>query len=121
MIGYLYIAATLVFGTYSQMIVKWRVGEAGDFPAGAGDKLHFLATFIFSPWVLSAGVAVLIAALAWVAALTQLELSRAYPFVGLTFATVLIGSAVFFSEAITIGKVAGVVLIIAGIAVSTLR
>jgi multidrug transporter EmrE-like cation transporter len=121
MTGYLYIAATLLFGTYSQMIVKWRVGEAGAFPRGLGDKVEFLVTLVFSPWVISAAVAVLIAALAWVAALTQLELSRAYPFMGLTFATVLIFSAVFFSEAVTVPKAVGVGLIMAGIVVSTLR
>jgi multidrug transporter EmrE-like cation transporter len=121
MIGYLYIAVTLLFGTYSQMIVKWRVGKAGEFPHDLGHKLEFLANVVFSPWMISAGLAVLIGALAWVAALTQLELSRAYPFVGLTFASVLIFSAVFFSEAITVPKVVGVGLIMAGVIVSSLR
>jgi hypothetical protein len=36
MTGYFYIAATLFFSTYSQMIVKWRVGKAGEFLRSLG-------------------------------------------------------------------------------------
>lgn len=117
--GYAYVAGTLAFASYSQLIVKWRIDKAGDFPDGLGEKLEYLGRFLIDPWVISAGIAVLVSALCWFAALTQLDLNRAYPFMGATFVIVLLGSGIFFSEAVTLPKVLGVTLIVAGIVVST--
>jgi multidrug transporter EmrE-like cation transporter len=51
------------------------------------------------------------------AALSHLPLSRAYPVVGLSFLAVLLLSSIFFDETITVAKLAGVLLVIMGIAV----
>jgi multidrug transporter EmrE-like cation transporter len=69
--------------------------------------------------VISVFVAAFIAALAWMAAMTRLELSRAYPFVSLSFVLVLVSSAVFFDESLTAAKVLGVALILAGLVVGS--
>ena len=68
---------------------------------------------------MSVMLAGLIAALSWMAAMTTLELSVAYPFMSLTFAAVLVLSAVFLGETINLIKVSGVVLITLGVAVSS--
>jgi multidrug transporter EmrE-like cation transporter len=114
-----YVATTVLLTVYGQLILKWQVGEVGSLPAGSLDKLEFLARLVLRPWVLSALIAAFIAALAWMAALTRLELSRAYPFVALSFVLVPIGSALFFSEGLDIYKFAGMVLIVAGIVVGS--
>ena len=51
--------------------------------------------------------------------MTKLELSHAYPFIGLTFVLVLILSGVFFHEAITLPKVIGIALVVVGIAIGS--
>ena len=51
--------------------------------------------------------------------MTRMELSHAYPFVGATFVFVLIGSGLFFGEAITPLKIAGTALIVLGIIVAS--
>ena len=51
--------------------------------------------------------------------MTKFELSYAYPFTSVGFVLVLILSAVFFHEAITIPKVIGMVLIVAGIIIGS--
>ncbi len=58
--------------------------------------------------------AALLAGMAWMAALTQLELSQAYPLMGFSFVLILIFSAVCFQEPITWVKVIGVFLIVGG-------
>jgi multidrug transporter EmrE-like cation transporter len=63
--------------------------------------------------------AAFLAALSWMAAMTRLSLSRTYPFVGLFFILVLSLSAVFFDEALTVAKVAGIGLIVAGLVVGS--
>ena len=92
-------------------------GRAGHFPADLGGKASYLSGLLFDPWVLTALLGALVAALSWMAALTYLNLSRAYPFMGLSFGLVAIFSAIFFAEPLGALKVAGVLLIIFGIAV----
>lgn len=81
------------------------------------EKVEVMLRLTINPWTLSVGAAAVLAGLAWMSALPQLELSRAYPFVGLTFGLVLIASAVFFGESVTAGRILGTGLIIAGIIV----
>ena len=74
---------------YGQLIVKWQVSQAGRLPAATGDKLDYLLRLAINPWIFSVSAA-FIAALSWMAAMSRLELSRAYPFVGLSFVLILV-------------------------------
>jgi multidrug transporter EmrE-like cation transporter len=116
-VAWAYVAVTITCTVYGQIILKWRVGHRGHLPAGLDGKLAYFADLLLDPWVLSVLAAGLVAALSWMAAVSRLPLSRAYPFVALSFVMVLLLSGVFFNETITWGKVAGVALITAGIAV----
>ena len=116
---YVYIFITILLTLYGQLIVKWQVNLAGNFPGSSGDKILFLGKLLINPWVMSGMAAALLAGMAWMAALTQLELSQAYPFMGLSFVLILIFSAVCFQEPITWVKVIGVSLIVAGITVGS--
>jgi drug/metabolite transporter (DMT)-like permease len=101
------------------LIVRWRVGEAGHFPATTSERVTFLLRLVIDPWVISALLGAFVAALSWMAALTKFELSRAYPFMALSFVLVLLLSGFFFDEPVTVAKVAGVALITAGLVVGT--
>ena len=116
---YVYILITIVLTVYGQLIVKWQVDLAGDFPASNHDKIVFLGNLLINPWIVSGMVAALLAGVAYMAALTQLELSQAYPFMGLSFVLVLILSAVCFQEPMTWAKAIGVFLIVGGIALGS--
>jgi len=116
---FVYIFITIVLSVYGQLVVKWQINLAGAFPAAPWDKIVFLGKIMINPWVISSMVAALLASFAWIAALTQLPLSYAYPFMGLTFVLVLLLSAVFFLEPMSWMKIAGVVLIVAGITLSS--
>jgi multidrug transporter EmrE-like cation transporter len=118
-LSWVYVALTIALTVYGQLIVKWQVNRAGDLPAGTWDKVEFLLRLAVNPWVISVFVAAAIAALSWMAAMTRLELSRAYPFVGLSFVLVLILSAAFFDEPLTAWKIAGVLLIVLGLVVGS--
>jgi multidrug transporter EmrE-like cation transporter len=118
-VRWIYVAATILLTVYGQLIVKWQVQEAGALPESFESKIAFFGRLLLNPWVISVLIAAFIAALSWMAAMTQLELSRAYPFVALSFVLVLILSGVFFSEPITVPKVLGVVLIVGGVAVGS--
>jgi multidrug transporter EmrE-like cation transporter len=118
-VSWVYVGLTVALTVYGQLIVKWQVGRAGQLPAGTLEKVEFLLNLAVRPWVISVFAAAAVAALSWMAAMTRLELSRAYPFVGLSFVLVLVLSAVFFDESLTVAKVAGVLLIVLGLYVGS--
>jgi len=117
--SYVYVIATVLLTVYAQIAIKWQVLEAGPFPADAGGKIWFLARLLVNPWVASALAAALLAAVSWMAAMTRLELSHAYPFMSLAFVLVMLCSAWFFSEPITPLKVTGIVLVVLGLAIGS--
>ena len=117
--SYVYVACTVLLTVYAQVAIKWQVLKAGPFPADAADKIRFLAALLLNPWVVSALGAALLAAVAWMAAMTRLELSHAYPFMSLAFVLVMVCSAWFFSEPITTLKVVGIALVVLGIAIGS--
>ena len=117
--AWIYVATTIALTVYTQLIVKWQVLRRGALPASLRGKVDFFAHLLLNPWVISVMAAFLVAALSWMAAMSRLPLSRSYPFVGLSLVLVLLLSGVFFDEAITATKLAGVALIVAGLIVGT--
>ncbi len=117
--SYVYVFLTILLTVYGQIIIKWQVLNAGIFPEAAADKIWFLLKLLINPWVASALLAALLAAVAWMAAMTRLDLSRAYPFMSLAFVLVLVFSSLIFHEPVTIPKVVGIALIVLGIAVGS--
>lgn len=111
------VLCAVVLTSYAQLIVKWRVSLAGQLPVEFTKKVLFLVGMLFDPWVMTGLLGALLAGLAWMAAMTKLELSFAYPFVSLSFVLVFVFSAFLFHETITTPKILGMLLIIAGIIV----
>lgn len=119
MIGYLYIALTILFTVYGQIVIKWQVSQAGSLPVTAGAKIGFLLGLLLNPWIMSGFLCAFLASLSWMAAMTKFNLSHAYPFMGLAFVLVLFGSSIFFGETVTPMKVTGTALIVLGIIVAS--
>lgn len=117
--SYLYVACTVLLTVYGQLVIKWQVLAAGAFPEAPGEKMLFLARLLVNPWIVSALAAALLAAISWMAALTKLDLSHAYPLMSLSFALVALASALVFHEPLTGPKIAGVVLICLGVAIGS--
>ncbi len=108
----------ILLTVYGQLILKWRISEAGIIPHGLGEKLLFILRLFLTPWVLSGFIAAFLASLAWMLALTRLPLSYAYPFTSLSFVLVFSLSVFFFHEPVTRTRIIGLVLIIGGIVIS---
>ncbi|MBI4921072.1 MAG: EamA family transporter [Devosia nanyangense] len=111
---YAYIAATIVLTVYGQVVLKWRVRGYGALPEETIAKFRFLFGLFLDPFVLSGIFAAFLASLAWMAAMTKFELTHAYPFMSLNFVVVLLLSVWLLGEPLTIPKVLGVALIVAG-------
>jgi len=115
--SYFYVACTVLLTVYGQLVIKWQVLAAGPLPDATGDKVLFLAQLLLNPWIVSALVAALAAAMTWMAAMTRLDLSHAYPFLSTVFVLVPLLSVVLFNEPVTTPKVLGLALVVAGIVI----
>ena len=117
--GYLYIAGTVLFTVYGQLVLKWRIVRYGALPEAFLEKLQFLATLLLDPYILSGFAAAFVASLFWMAAMTKFAVSFAYPFMSAAFVLVLILSVLLFHEPLTWHKVVGLLLIAGGILVTS--
>lgn len=119
--GYVFVALTVLLTVYGQLVLKWRVGQAGPLPVGTLAKIEFLARLIANPWVLSGLGAAFVASLFWMLALSKLPLSSAYPLTATSFLLVLAFGALMLGEPVTWGKAIGTALVVLGVVVLATR
>ena len=117
--SYFLVFLVVILTAYGQLVLKWRVIQAGNVPSELEAKFHYFAGLLIQPWVLSVYLSILISGVCWMAALSRLQLSHAYPFISGSFVLVLILSGVFFQEPINVSRVAGVILILLGIVIGS--
>ena len=116
LIDHAWIATSILFTTCSQLLIKWQVVEAGPLPV-AGDRLQYFVALFMRPWIVVALASTFLAGVSWMVALGKFELSYAFPFCALNFIIVFFASAMLFSEPLSPAKLAGLALIVAGVAV----
>jgi multidrug transporter EmrE-like cation transporter len=114
---HLYILSTILFTVYSQLVLRWQVGSAGQVPADAMGKVGFIASLLMNPWVITGIVATFLAGVSWMLTMTRFEIGYAYPFVSLNYVIVLAASVLLFHESLSATKVVGTILVVTGIVV----
>ena len=117
--GYIYILLTLLFTVYGQLILKWRLNSFDPFPSSFSGQLKYIGATLIDPYILSSFAAAFLASITWIAALTKFQLSYAYPFMSLSFVLVMIISYLLLNEPLTVNKVAGILLIAAGLFIAS--
>ncbi|MCC6596307.1 MAG: hypothetical protein IT477_07375, partial [Rhodanobacteraceae bacterium] len=80
-----FILLCVAFTVASQLLMRWRVGLAGDLPAVLGERVEFIGRLLITPWIWLAIVCTFLAGVSWMLALTRFELSYAFPFTGVSF------------------------------------
>lgn len=111
------VACTILLTSYGQVVLKWQAGKTVPPPFAFMTTWPDLAQLLLRPWVLSAFVAAFGASLCWMLALSRLELSRAYPFMALSFVLVSMAAVPLFGETLTAPKLIGLTLIVVGLVV----
>lgn len=116
-IDHAYIFSTILLTVYSQMIMRWQVGLAGELPADLAGKMYFIGRLLINPWILSGVVATFLSGISWMLAMTKFDVSYAFPFVSLNFLLVLGASAYLLHEPLSTAKIAGTILIVTGVVI----
>lgn len=115
--GYLYVSLTVFLIVFSQLLIKWRVASFPPLPPSLDQKLYYLVGSVFDPFICGGFFAAFLGSLCWIAAMTVLNISHAYPIlVCALLVLVTIGGVFLFGERLSITQIFGIALIIAGIA-----
>jgi drug/metabolite transporter (DMT)-like permease len=110
---------TVALTVYGQFVIKYQVLKAGSMPDGSLERLQFVLKLMLDPWIVSAFAAAVLASLAWMAAMTRLPLSEAYPLTSITFLCVVFGGAWLFAEPLPPQRVIGALLVVIGLVVGS--
>lgn len=113
--GYLYISITILLTVYGQLVLKWRLNQVEELPADFVERIVFLVGLLFDPYIFSSFFSAFVASLSWMAALKFFDLSKAYPFMSLSYVCVLFLSLWLFNESFSYAKVIGSLMIVGGI------
>ncbi|TXC88854.1 hypothetical protein [Paraburkholderia azotifigens] len=114
-LDHLYIIAMVFLTAYSQVIMRWQVGHAGNLPVSLPGKIQFVTGLLLNPWVISGIIATFFAGVSWMLALTKFQISYAYPFTSLVYMLVLASGVVFFRDGVNAGRLVGTAVVMAGV------
>ncbi|HUP22832.1 MAG TPA: EamA family transporter [Thermoanaerobaculia bacterium] len=115
----LLLGATVGFTVYAQIVLKWQVMQLDPAPTQWPSRLRWAAAFVMRPFVLSCFTAGFLAFLTWTAVLRETQLSRVYPFMGLSFILVAWLSSLFFGESLSAAKLIGTLLVVVGLVLAS--
>ena len=109
------VLASVAFGAVGQLTLKAGMNSIvqsyGKLPLSVDTLLHMASNPLLIVGIAIFGVSTLL----WLFALAKADLSFAYPFLSLTYLAVLIGSALLFGDKVTLPRVLGFAIIIAGV------
>lgn len=105
---------TIALTVYGQLVLKWQVGLR-PYLAQAPYTISNIVMLLANLWVISAFVAAFGASLCWMAAISRMPISKAYPFMALNFVLVLLFATTIFHETLDIYKVVGTLTIVIGV------
>ena len=109
------VLSSVLMSSFAQIILKAGMSSADVLTASGGDRWGLARAVAFNPWVL-AGLALYFAsAVVWLFVLAKLDVSLAYPFVGLGFVVTMLLARLVHGEALTPTRIAATLLIAAGV------
>jgi uncharacterized membrane protein len=111
---YLFLVITMAAMVATQILLRKGMFQVGDFSSSGGMAQFFLKAII-NPYIIIGIVTTAIAAGSWLIALSKAEVSRIYPFMGMTFVFVALFSWLFLGESVTAWRWVGIGLITIGV------
>ncbi len=112
----LLILASVGLGAVAQVLMKLGMtAEPMREALATGAPVRVVVAVLTSPGVMGGLALYGIATVLWLGVLSRVELSQAYPFVGLSFVLAAVLGYFVFADAVSATRVAGIALIVAGV------
>ena len=114
-IAIIYILISVVTSTVGQLLLKIGMNNMGSITLSSNQFLSTSWKMATNPHVFIGLVIYLAGTIFWLAALSRVDLSYAYPFASLSYVVMLVASWMMFDEKITLGRFLGTVVIGIGV------
>lgn len=112
---YVFVSISVVAMTAAQLLLKKGLLAVGQSPQGWNELLRFFMRSYSNIYVISAVVLTIVAALAWIQAVSKTEISYIYPFMALSYLLVAVFSLWMFHENVTLLRMAGILVVCVGV------
>lgn len=111
----IFLVLSIVLGACGQVLLKLGVNHLGPINLSWPDLLN-TALDIFTNWWIIFGIICFVSSMfLWIKVISEMELSRAYPSVSVSYVLVFIFSVLLFNESVSTSKVFGLILVSAGV------
>lgn len=101
----------------SQVLLKHGMTSIKQFSLDSGGLFKAAPLIIFNPYVILGLIVMAISMATHLVVLSRVDISYAYPFLGLSFVLITLWGYFVLSEPVNIYRVMGVILICAGVAI----
>ena len=114
--SYLPLILTGVFlNAVAQLALKQGAGRLGDLAFSWNNVIPIGIQVIFNPWIFLGLFLYGVSVVLWILALSRVEVSFAYPLLSIGYILVAIAGYFLFNEPLSMSKIFGILLIIAGV------
>jgi drug/metabolite transporter (DMT)-like permease len=110
-----YILISVLASIIGQLLLKVGMNRLGSITLSASQFLSVSWKMATNPYVFIGLAIYLAGTVFWLAALSRVDLSYAYPFASISYVVMLVASWMIFDEKITLGRVIGTVVIGIGV------
>ena len=111
----IYILISVVASTVGQLLLKVGMNNMGSITLSSNQFLSTSWKMATNPHVFIGLAIYLAGTVFWLAALSRVDLSYAYPFASISYIVMLVASWMMFDERITLGRFLGTVVIGIGV------
>lgn len=109
------ILLSVLINTSAQILLKQGMNKIGYFNFTLPDLLPVLAKIALNPYIIGGLCCYVASVLVWLLVLSRVPVSYAYPMVSLGYITTVLAAVLLFNETLTLSRVLGIVIIIAGV------
>jgi drug/metabolite transporter (DMT)-like permease len=110
-----YILISVLGGAIGQLMLKNGMNKFGEVTLSLGDVPQLLMKLALNPWVVGGLFLYACGTIFWLAGISRVDLSYAYPFASLSYVVMLLVAWQLFDEQITLPRIIGTVVIATGV------
>ena len=111
----IYILISVLISSVGQLLLKKGMNNTGSITLSLNQFLSIIWKMVINPYIFFGLVIYLVGTVFWLAALSRVDLSYAYPFASLSYVIMLIASWILFDEKITLSRLIGTAVIGIGV------
>lgn len=110
-----YLFVSIGLGASGQILMKFAVNRIGQINLSWPHAINTLIQIFTNPWIITGIFCFVTSMILWIKVISNMELSKAYPSLSLSYIAVFILSVILFHETVTSGKVVGLLLVSLGV------